>query len=39
MSSKSKSSQRLQAIDLFLYLIAASAMLIISVTFLRWLRF
>jgi len=39
MSSNSKSSQRLQAIDVLLYLIAGSAMLIISVTFLSWLRF
>lgn len=39
MSSNSNSSQRLQPIDLFLYLIAGSAMLIISVTFLNWLRF
>lgn len=39
MSSSSKPSQRLQAIDALLYLIAGSAMLIISVTFLNWLRF
>jgi hypothetical protein len=39
MSSTSKPSQRLQAIDALLYLIAGSAMVIISVTFLRWLRF
>ena len=39
MSSKSNPSQRLQAIDVLLYLIAGSAMLIISVTFLNWLRF
>ena len=39
MSSSSKPSQPLQAIDALLYLIAGSAMLIISVTFLNWLRF
>ena len=39
MSSSEKSSQQLQAIDAFLYLIAGSAMLIISVTFLNWLRY
>jgi len=39
MSSSSKPSQGLQAIDALLYLIAGSAMLIISVTFLNWLRF
>jgi hypothetical protein len=39
MSTTSKPSQRLQAIDALLYLIAGSAMLIISLTFLNWLRF
>ena len=39
MSTTSKPSQRLQAIDALLYLIAGGAMLISSVTFLRWLRF
>lgn len=39
MSSTDKPSQGLQAIDALLYLVAASSMIIISVTFLRWLRF
>jgi hypothetical protein len=39
MSSTDQSSPRLQAIDAFLYLVAGSAMAVISVTFLLWLRF
>ncbi len=39
MSSTGKPSQPLQTIDALLYMIAGSAMLIISVTFLNWLRF
>jgi hypothetical protein len=34
-----KAPQRLQAIDAVLYLVAGSAMVIISVTFLLWLRY
>jgi len=39
MSSTDQSSPRLQVIDAFLYLVAGSAMAVISVTFLLWLRF
>lgn len=39
MSATNKSSQRLQPIDALLYLVAGSAMIIISVTFLLWLRY
>lgn len=34
-----KTAQRLNVMDTVLYLIAGSAMLIISVSFLLWLRF
>lgn len=38
-NSLSKSAQRLNLMDAVLYLVAASAMTIISISFLLWLRF
>ena len=39
LSDQIKSAERLQLMDALLYLVAASAMFIISIAFLLWLRF
>ena len=39
LNDRSKPAQRLQLMDALLYLVAASAMVVISASFLLWLRF
>jgi hypothetical protein len=39
LNNRSKPLQRLHLMDAVLYLVAGSAMTIISITFLLWLRF
>lgn len=39
LNNQAKSDERLHLMDALLYLVAASAMVVISITFLLWLRF